>query len=39
MEGKSVIFRTMGGVNAIPLCLDSQDPDEIIRCKDSTTRV
>lgn len=31
MEGKSVIFRTMGGVNAIPLCIDSQDQDEIIR--------
>jgi malate dehydrogenase (oxaloacetate-decarboxylating) len=31
MEGKSVIFRTMGGVNAIPLCIDSQDQDEIIK--------
>lgn len=31
MEGKSVIFRTMGGVNAIPLCIDSQDQDEIVR--------
>ena len=31
MEGKSVIFRTMGGVNAIPLCIDSQDEEEIIR--------
>ena len=31
MEGKSVIFRTMGGVNAIPLCIDSQDEEEIIK--------
>ncbi|MBO6108402.1 MAG: NAD-dependent malic enzyme [Eubacterium sp.] len=30
MEGKSVLFREFGGVNAFPICLDTQDPDEII---------
>lgn len=30
MEGKAVLFKTFGGVNAFPICLDTQDPDEII---------
>ena len=31
MEGKSVLFKEFGDVNAIPLCLDTQDVDEIVR--------
>lgn len=31
MEGKCVLFKEFGGVNAIPICLDTQDTEEIIR--------
>ena len=31
MEGKAVLFREFGGVNAFPICLDTQDTEEIIR--------
>lgn len=31
MEGKSVLFKEFGGVNAIPICLDTQDTEEIIK--------
>lgn len=31
MEGKAVLFKEFGGVNAVPICLDTQDTDEIIR--------
>ena len=31
MEGKAVLFKEFGGVNAVPICLDSQDTEEIIR--------
>ena len=31
MEGKSVLFRVLGGINAFPLCIDTQDKEEIIR--------
>ena len=30
MEGKAVLFKEFGGVNAVPIVLDTQDPDEII---------
>ncbi|WP_394268749.1 NADP-dependent malic enzyme [Anaerococcus nagyae] len=30
MEGKSVLFKEFGGVNAVPIVLDTQDPDGII---------
>jgi malate dehydrogenase (oxaloacetate-decarboxylating) len=30
MEGKAVLFKRFGGVNAIPIVLDTKDPDEII---------
>ncbi len=30
MEGKAVLFKEFGGVNAFPLCLDTQDTDEIV---------
>ena len=30
MEGKSVLFKEFGGVNAFPICLDTQDTQEII---------
>lgn len=31
MEGKSVLFKALGGVNAIPLCLKTQKTDEIVK--------
>ena len=30
MEGKCVLFKEFGGVNAVPICLDTQDTEEII---------
>lgn len=30
MEGKAVLFKAFGDVNAVPICLDTQDTDEII---------
>ncbi len=30
MEGKAMLFKTFGGVDAWPICLDTQDPDEIV---------
>ena len=30
MEGKCVLFKEFGNVNAVPICLDTQDTDEII---------
>lgn len=30
MEGKAVLFKEFGGVNAFPICLDTQDTQEII---------
>ena len=30
MEGKAVLFKQFGGVNAVPICLDTQDVDEIV---------
>lgn len=31
MEGKAVLFKEFGGINAIPICLDTQDTEEIIK--------
>jgi malate dehydrogenase (oxaloacetate-decarboxylating) len=30
MEGKCALFKAFGGVDAFPICLDTQDPDEIV---------
>lgn len=30
MEGKCVLFREFGNINAFPICLSTQDPDEIV---------
>lgn len=30
MEGKSILFNTFAGVEAFPICLSTQDPDEIV---------
>jgi len=30
MEGKSILFKYLGGVDAVPICLGTKDPDEII---------
>lgn len=31
MEGKAALFKQFGGIDAFPLCLDTQDVDEIVR--------
>ncbi|MBM3960140.1 MAG: NAD-dependent malic enzyme [SAR202 cluster bacterium] len=31
MEGKCLLFKEFGGVDAWPICLDTKDPDEIVR--------
>ncbi len=31
MEGKAMLFKELGGVDAFPLCLDTTDVDEIVR--------
>ena len=30
MEGKAMLFKYLGGVDAFPICLDTKDPDEFI---------
>ncbi|MBO6010322.1 MAG: NADP-dependent malic enzyme [Oscillospiraceae bacterium] len=30
MEGKCVLFKSFGGVDAVPICLDTRDPDKIV---------
>jgi malate dehydrogenase (oxaloacetate-decarboxylating) len=30
MEGKAALFKQFGGVDAVPICLDTEDPDEIV---------
>ncbi len=31
MEGKAMLFKEFGGVNAFPICLNTKDPDEIVK--------
>jgi malate dehydrogenase (oxaloacetate-decarboxylating) len=31
MEGKALLFKEFGGIDAFPICIDSTDPDEIVR--------
>lgn len=31
MEGKALLFKYLGGVDAVPICLDTKNPDEIIQ--------
>jgi malate dehydrogenase (oxaloacetate-decarboxylating) len=31
MEGKCVLFKAFAGVDAVPICLDTEDPDEVVR--------
>lgn len=31
MEGKALLFKYLGGVDAFPICLNTKDPDEIIK--------
>jgi malate dehydrogenase (oxaloacetate-decarboxylating) len=31
MEGKAILFKYLGGVDAWPICLDTKDPDELIK--------
>ena len=36
MEAKSIIFKELGGVDAFPICLDTKDPDEIVKLLNSS---
>lgn len=31
MEGKAMLFKYLGGVDAVPICLKTKDPDELVR--------
>jgi malate dehydrogenase (oxaloacetate-decarboxylating) len=31
MEGKALLFKYLGGVDAVPICLRTKDPDELVR--------
>ncbi len=31
MEGKALLFKYLGGVDAVPICLDTKDPNQIIQ--------
>lgn len=31
MEGKALLFKEFGGIDAFPICIDSKDPDEIVK--------
>ena len=31
MEGKALLFKYLGGVDAVPICLDTKDPEELVR--------
>ncbi|MDR2354838.1 MAG: NADP-dependent malic enzyme [Clostridiales Family XIII bacterium] len=31
MEGKAILFKAFGGIDAVPICLETQDSDEIVR--------
>ncbi|MEA3346274.1 MAG: NADP-dependent malic enzyme [Chloroflexota bacterium] len=31
MEGKALLFKYLGGVDAVPICLDTKDPEQIVR--------
>lgn len=31
MEGKALLFKYLGGIDAVPICLGTKDPDEIVR--------
>lgn len=31
MEGKCILFKEFAGIDAIPICIDSQDPDDIVK--------
>ena len=39
MEGKAVLFKTFGGVEAFPICISTQDPDFIVRTVESISPV
>ncbi len=39
MEGKAILFKTFGGVEALPLCLETQDVDEIVRVVEAAAPV
>jgi malate dehydrogenase (oxaloacetate-decarboxylating) len=39
MEGKALLFKEFGGVDAFPICLDTKEPDEIVRVVESIAPV
>jgi len=39
MEGKCILFKEFAGVDAFPICLDTQDEEEIIKVNDHSTSI
>jgi malate dehydrogenase (oxaloacetate-decarboxylating) len=39
MEGKAVLFKEFGEIDAFPICLDTKDPDEIVRAVEAIAPV
>jgi malate dehydrogenase (oxaloacetate-decarboxylating) len=39
MEGKALLFKEFAGVDAFPICLDTRDPDEVVRAVKAITPV
>ncbi|NPA25624.1 MAG: NADP-dependent malic enzyme [Deltaproteobacteria bacterium] len=39
MEGKAILFKTFGGVEALPLCIETQDVTEIVRVVEAVAPV
>ncbi len=39
MEGKAILFKTFGGVEALPICIDTQNVDEIVRVVEAISPV
>jgi len=35
MEGKAMLFKHFADINAVPICLDTTDPDEIVENRGS----
>ena len=35
MEGKSLLYKYLGGVDGVPLMVDTKDPDELIKSSSS----
>ena len=39
MEGKAILFKTFGGVEAFPICISTQEPDRIVEVVENISPV